>query len=275
MLGLTLALRLRQAGQEVTLYEAAPSLGGLAAAWQVGDVVWDRYYHVIMRSDIHLRRLLQELDLEQEIRWATTRTNFFSGEAMHPLNDAFDYLRLPALGPVDKARLAATILYAARIEDGRRLEAMTAEAWLSRLSGRDTYRRLWHPLLRAKLGDNANQASAAYIWSVIRRFYGARQGGIKRETFGYVPGGYHRILGKLAAKLTAEGAEVKTGAPVSRVQGGRNGIQIFTQDSTKQFDRVVMTCASPIALKTCEGLGALEKARHGAIKYQGIVRSLW
>ena len=39
MLGMTLAHRLRQQGKRVTLIEAAPQLGGLASAWQVGDVV--------------------------------------------------------------------------------------------------------------------------------------------------------------------------------------------------------------------------------------------
>ena len=63
MLGLALALRLAKAGQAVTLYESAPVLGGLASAWQLGDVEWDRHYHVTLLSDTVLRDMLQELDL--------------------------------------------------------------------------------------------------------------------------------------------------------------------------------------------------------------------
>ncbi|MEM9905330.1 MAG: FAD-dependent oxidoreductase, partial [Cyanobacteria bacterium P01_D01_bin.44] len=37
MLGMTLAHRLAQAGKQVTLFEAAPELGGLASAWQLGE----------------------------------------------------------------------------------------------------------------------------------------------------------------------------------------------------------------------------------------------
>jgi len=44
-LGMTLAHRLARHGQDVTLFEAAPALGGLASAWSLGDVVWDRHYH--------------------------------------------------------------------------------------------------------------------------------------------------------------------------------------------------------------------------------------
>lgn len=271
MLGLTLAHRLSQAGQKVTIYEAAPTLGGLASAWQVGEVVWDRYYHVIMQSDAKLRALLEELGLESEIRWRVTRTNFFTGRSMHPLNNAFDYLRLPALGAVDKARLAATILYASRIDDGRPLEKLSAKEWLTRLSGRSAYLKLWRPLLRAKLGANASKASAAYIWSVIRRFYGARQGSAKTEMFGYVPGGYQRIVARFAAKLEAAGVTLNTGSPVTEIAPVAGGIGVGTGAGGQIFDRVVNTCAAPIALRVCEGLSPEERARHAAIEYQGIV----
>ncbi|MEQ9609290.1 MAG: NAD(P)/FAD-dependent oxidoreductase [Kiloniellaceae bacterium] len=271
MLGLTLALRLHQAGQRVTVFEAAPSFGGLASAWRVGDVVWDRYYHVIMQTDARLRSLLAELGLERDIRWEVTRTNFYTGRSMHPLNNVFDYLRLPALGPLDKARLAATILYASRIEDGRPLEKLSAAAWLTRLSGEATYRNLWQPLLRSKLGSNESKASAAYIWSVIRRFYGARQGGMQKEMFGYVPGGYGRILETLLQRLEAAGVTLKANAPVTSVGPVPGGLAVKTGEGVQRFDRVVNTCAAPIALQACEGLSADERARLAAIEYQGIV----
>lgn len=271
MLGLTLALRLKQAGQDVTLMEAAPTLGGLASAWQVGDVVWDRYYHVIMLSDARLRALLEELDLEKEIHWSVTRTNFFTGTSMHPLNNSLDYIRLPVLGLIDKARLGATIIFGSRIEDGQHLEKLSAESWLSRWSGRTTYRNLWRPLLRSKLGGNYSKASAAYIWSVIRRFYAARRGGLKTEMFGYVPGGYGRILSTLASKLEAAGVVLETGKPVTSITSSDSGMEVTAGGESRIFDRVINTCASPIATRVCKGLSDEEKRQHEAILYQGIV----
>ncbi|MGA7227496.1 MAG: FAD-dependent oxidoreductase, partial [Acidimicrobiia bacterium] len=55
VLGSTIALRLAQSGEQVTLFEAAPELGGLASAWSLGDIVWDRHYHVTLLSDSHTR----------------------------------------------------------------------------------------------------------------------------------------------------------------------------------------------------------------------------
>ena len=271
MLGLALAHRLNQAGQKVTVLEAAPTLGGLASAWQVDDVTWDRYYHVIMLSDARLRSLLSELGLEEEIRWSVTRTNFFTGSSMHSLNNSVDYVRLPVLGLIDKARLAATIMLGSRIENGRPLEKLSAESWLTRWSGRTTYQNLWRPLLRSKLGSNYNKASAAYIWSVIRRFYAARRGGLKTEMFGYVPGGYRRILATLADKLRANGVVLETGVPVTSIEAVGTGIQVEAGGESRLFDRVVNTCAAPIATRVCAGLSAAEKQQHESILYQGIV----
>lgn len=271
MLGLTLAYRLVQAGHRVTVVEAAPDLGGLTSAWQVGDVTWDRYYHVTLLSDAHLRSLLADLKLEREISWGVTRTNFFDGETLYPLNNVFDYLRLPVLGPIDKARLALTILYGNRIENGVALERLPVADWLIRLSGRRTYNKLWLPLLRSKLGPNHAKVSAAYIWSVIRRFYGARRGGMQTEMFGYVPGGYGRIIATLRDRLEAEGVKFETGCPVSEVRGCGDGVRVRTANGSLTFDRATITFAAPLAAKLVPDLTESERSRLNAIDYQGVV----
>ncbi len=271
MLGLTLALRLRAGGHHVTLVESAAELGGLAAAWQVGAVEWDRYYHVIAGADTALCGLLAELGLESDVVWKTTRTNFFDGSVLRPLNNAFDYWRLPSLRLIDKARLAATILYAARITDGSALERLSAQVWLTRLGGERTWRGLWRPLLRAKLGANVDHASAAYIWSVIRRFYGAREGSMKTERFGYVAGGYRQVVGALAARLAGQGVDLRTGHPVTAVRREADAMAIVTGAQSVHCDRVILTCAAPIAAALCPDLGADECQALLRLRYQGIV----
>src|SRR5688572_31091586 len=111
MLGMTLAHRLAQRGQKVTLLEAAPQLGGLASAWRLGDVVWDRHYHVTLLSDRHLRALLSELGLEQEMTWVETRTGCYTDGTLHSVSNSLEFLRFPPLALIDKIRLGATILY--------------------------------------------------------------------------------------------------------------------------------------------------------------------
>src|SRR4029077_8868090 len=98
LLGLTLALRLRSHGYRVTLLEAADHVGGLADAWQLGDVTWDRHYHVTLLSDMHLRGLLRELGLDEQMRWVQTRTGFLVDGRLHSLSNVWEFLRFPPLG---------------------------------------------------------------------------------------------------------------------------------------------------------------------------------
>ena len=271
LLGLTLAHRLAQAGEDVTLLEAAPELGGLASAWQVGDVTWDRYYHVVMLSDSHLRRLLSELDLDAEINWKVTRSGFFTGSGLYHLNNAIDYLKFPALNLVDKLRLGLAIMYMARIKDGRPLESVPLADWLVRLSGRRVFEQIWRPLLAAKLGENYRKASASFIWSYARRFYAARQGGMKTEMFGYVPGGYARILERFARLLAEEGVRVQTGHPVERIRKTDGGLRVETRSASLMFDRVVVTSSAPLAATICPDLGEEERQRLNGVVYNGVI----
>jgi protoporphyrinogen oxidase len=272
LLGLTLALRLAQRGYRVTLLEAADHVGGLADAWQLGDVTWDRHYHVTLQSDQHLRSLLRELQLDQDLRWSQTRTGFFVDGQLYSLSSVWGFLRFPPLGIFDKLRLGWTIWYASRLQDWKKLEQVSVADWLVRHSGRRTFERIWLPLLKAKLGNAWQRTSAAFIWATIQRMYAARRTGAKREMFGYLPGGYARTLGVLRQKLVELGVEIRTSSPVERIleEDGRIDVILGAADQLT-FDRVVVTTPAPVAARICSGLGAAETNRLLDVEYVGIV----
>ncbi|MEW6744517.1 MAG: NAD(P)/FAD-dependent oxidoreductase [Planctomycetota bacterium] len=270
MLGMTLALRLAQAGERVTLFEAADELGGLASSWSLGDVVWDRHYHVTLRSDTHLRSLLKELDLEAEIRWAKTRTGFYVDAQLHSLSNMLEFLRFPVLSFPEKLRLAATIFHASHIRDWRPLERIPVVEWLGRWSGERVTEKIWVPLLRSKLGENYSRASAAFLWAIIARLHKARRQGLGEEMFGYVPGGYATVLSRFAARLTAIGVEIRTGHPVVSIERVANGVAVASGGNCSSFDEVVVTLPAPLCATVCRGLSATERAQLQAIRYQGI-----
>ena len=272
MLGLTIALRLVERGQDVTVVEAAPTLGGLASAWDLDGVVWDRHYHVTLLSDAHLRALLGELGLEDGMEWVETKTGYYGGEQLYPVSNTLEFLRLPALRMLDKLRLGGTIFYGSKIRNGRRLEGVLVDDWLRRWSGRHTFEVFWLPLLRAKLGENHRHASASFIWATIQRLYRARRSGLKKEMFGYVPGGYARITERFADELRSRGVELVLGERVREIKATDDGLHVVSADDTdRRFDRVVVTAAAPIASRLCPDLATHERATLDAVRYQGIV----
>jgi protoporphyrinogen oxidase len=271
MLGLSLAHKLAAPERDITVLEASDRFGGLADAWQLGPITWDRHYHVALLSDRNLGGLLDDLGLSDDMRWTTTKTDFYTDDTFHPLNNAVDYLRFPPLNLIEKARLAFTILYAAQIRNGVKLESIPVETWLVRLSGRRTYERIWKPLLRAKLGPNHKVVSASFIWSVINRFYGARRSGLKTEMFGTVKGGYARIIERLTGHLESRGVKLTTRAPVEAIRKVDGGFEVRTADGTALYDRVIVTAAGPLAARMCPDLAGEERARLENLRYQGVV----
>ncbi|MDJ0663419.1 MAG: NAD(P)/FAD-dependent oxidoreductase [Acidimicrobiia bacterium] len=273
ILGMELSRRLAAAGGQVTVYEAAPEPGGLAMTWPIAGTRWDRHYHVILPTDERLVGLIEDLGIHDDLAWERSSTGLFAGGTLYSVSTTAEFLRLPSLRLLDKIRLGVTMLYASRISNWRRLERISAEQWLSRWSGRRTYREFWRPLLRSKLGDNADLASAAFIWAIMKRLYRARTTGAKVEKLGFVRGGYGQILDALAASIGDAGVDLRTATRVESVKANAEGlVTVTTQDGDREhFDRVVMTTAAPAITSIVDDLSEDEREKLNGIVYQGII----
>jgi protoporphyrinogen oxidase len=309
-LGLTLALRLAESGAKVTVYESAPEIGGLASAWQIGDLTWDKHYHVTLLSDSFTRKVVEEIGLGDEFEWVETKTGFYTDGKLVSMSNTLEFLKFPPLGLISKFRLGGTIFYASRVKDWKALERISVEDWLTRLSGKRTFEKMWKPLLKAKLGEAYKETSAAFIWATIQRMYAARNSGLKKEMFGYVRGGYARVLERFGEHLREKGVEIRLNERVDKIENLENGqIEIFNAKTQRRkeeiypqintdghrlkigetvaiadkadkdqkpktkdrFDQVILTCPANVAAKIVPQLTEKEKAKLENVKYQGIV----
>ena len=309
-LGLTLALRLVEQGNQVTVYESSGEIGGLASAWQIGDCVWDKHYHVTLLSDAFTRKIVEEIGLAGEFEWVETKTGFYTDGKLVSMSNTLEFLRFPPLDLISKFRLGATIFYASKVKDWKALEKISVEDWLVRLSGKRTFEKMWKPLLKAKLGEAYKETSAAFIWATIQRMYAARNSGLKREMFGYVRGGYARVLERFGEYLKEKGVEIRLNSRIEKIEkingkivlnaecaenaenslnksakeyelsfGGfmpskeslKNSALSASSAFKNSFDSVILTCPSNIAAKIVPQLSDEEKAKLNNIKYQGIV----
>jgi protoporphyrinogen oxidase len=273
ILGMTLAHHLAKSGFNVSLFEASNDLGGLASSWQLNDITWDKFYHVILLSDTNTRELLRELNLEKDINWVETKTGFYTDGKLYSMSNSLEFLLFPPLGLIDKIRLGATIFFASKIKNWKKLEKVSVESWLQKWSGSNTFNKIWLPLLKAKLGDNYKNTSAAFIWATIQRMYSARREGLKKEMFGYVTeGGYSRILKEFYKVLIKDGVEIKTGHIVNKVYKSNEQINIdFNNGMRERFDKVILTMPSPVVEKVCPDLSSSERTKLKNIKYLGVV----
>ena len=273
MLGLTLALRMAKQGHDVTLLEAGPSLGGLASVWKLGDVMWDRHYHVTLMSDSRLLNLIEEIGLSDDLKWIETKTGFYTNGKLYSMSDTAEFLKFPPLNLIEKLRLGGTIFYASKIRNWKRLEKIKVADWLARWSGKGTFEKIWKPLLNAKLGESYNRTAASFIWAHISRMYKARRTGLKKEMFGYVTGGYRSIIARMGELLESLNVDIKVDHPISKIEKQTDGSFAveFNGRESQSFDRVIMTTPNSIMSRVCTDMSQDEKDRFDKVEYLGIV----
>lgn len=274
MMGLTTAWHLARAGVPVTVCEAEAEAGGLSGSTELlPGIRWDRYYHVILSTDDALLGLLDQIGLTPDVRFRETQTGFYTDGKLHSLSNTLDFLKFEPIGLLDKLRLGLGILYSSRIRDGRRLERQQAGRWLTHVFGKRNHDKLWAPLLRAKLGAAHEQASAAFIWAIINRYYGTRRSASKKELMGYVRGGYHTILGQLCRRIEEKGGRILTGDAVDEIRpapGG--GFDLAMRSGARlAFDRVVATVPSPELVRLWPGMPDAFRSKLLEVSYLDLV----
>ncbi len=273
IMGMTLTLRLVQKGFKVTIFESASKLGGLTGTIDMDGVVWDKFYHVILMSDLYTRRIIKEIGLEDQLKWVETKTGFYSDGKLYSMSNVFEFLRFPLINILDKFRLGLTIIAASLIKDGKRMEGIPVEKWLLKWSGKRVFEKIWSPLLKAKLGDHYKETSAFFIWATIQRMYAARRSGLKKEMFGYVSGGYDKVNAAFEEKLRSLGVTILTNTQIRSVEiSNVNGIRIQSaSNEIYEFDEVISTLPSDISTRIAPALISEEIERHRAIKYLGVI----
>lgn len=240
-LGLTLALRLSNSGYDVTVFESASEIGGLASVWQIGDVTWDKHYHVTLFSDFYTRKIVEKIGLKDEFEWVETKTGFYTDGELVSMSNTLEFLKFPPLDLISKFRLGGTIFYASRVKDWKALEKISVEDWLTKLSGKKTFEKIWKPLLKAKLGEAYKETSAAFIWATIQRMYAARNSGLKKEMFGYVRGGYANVLKRFAEVLEEKGVSIKLNSKVEKIeklQDGKISVKVAESDKVNSVGSI-------------------------------------
>jgi protoporphyrinogen oxidase len=257
VLGVTLALRLAQAGAEVTLIERAPDLGGLAGTMDFGGHQVDRFYHVLTPADANMMAMAEEVGLGDQIRFRPVRSGFYADGRLHDFNGIGDLLRFSPLGPVSRLRLGWFFAQCQLRGSYAGLEDLPLEAWLRRHCGRRGVERIWKPLLNSRFDGDPAGLPATYIWARTRRMSGTRgRGGGGGEEMGHIVGGHRRLIDAMVRRAREHGVETLTGAPVEGLATRGDGSTSTSRSSPCSPRRCDSCCPSATSGCCCPIRGA-------------------
>lgn len=233
--GLATARLFARARDDVTVLEAAPTLGGLVDGFEVDGHPLERYYHYVLPQETHVQGLLQELGLADDLEWFSGSIAILTGGRVWPFTTPLDLLRFRPLGLGDRLRAGVGALRLGRVRDWPSLDEVPAVDWLSELTSPAVTDVIWKPLLRAKFGPAAGAVPAAWMWARLDQRRRAHKG--TSERVGYLRGGFGRLLRALADDITSHGGTIRTGTPArglvveeGRVTGVSLGDEVLATD---------------------------------------------
>jgi protoporphyrinogen oxidase len=250
--GLSLAYDLSSAGRSVLVLESMSEVGGLAGTFEVGGQRLEKFYHHWFTHDVHVMRLIHDLDRSDRIRFRDTRTGVYYGNRFFKLSGPIDLLRFKPLSFRSRIRLGFLSIRVRFVRDWMKLENIGASDWLKVMAGEEVYRVVWEPLLRGKFGDLASEVSAVWMWNKLKLRGGSR-GNKGGEQLAYYQGGFGGLLDDIVDGIKRNGGNVLTDSRVTgvEVQNGKvTGVR--TNHGSYSAENVVVTTSLPIAADLLE-----------------------
>ena len=270
--GLTAALRLAQAGYDVTLWEKG-RLGGQAATFEVAGTRLEIFYHHLFQSDTSIVELANEIGVGDKLMWLPSNVGYFADGRIYPLNGALDLLRLGCIPFRDRVRLGIVTAYLQRVRNWKKYETVTAHEWLSRALGKRAYDKTLGAQLRAKFGTYYDKIPMVWFWGKIWLRTTSRRSPLDQERLGYFNGSFQVIVDALVDACEAAGVRLFRSG-LSRISQGEGSTWVAHDESdstSTHADVMLATVPSHIFQKLAPALPPSYVAKLDALVYEAAV----
>ena len=275
IMGLAAAYRARQLGHQVTILEADRVAGGMAAHFDFGGVSVERFYHFVCRADAPTFALMEELGIADKMRFVPAATAYFTHGKLYKWSTPWALLTFPHLSLISKFRYGLQMFLATKRSNWEKLDGMTARQWIEGGAGREAYDKLWRSLMELKFYEYAEDISAAWIWTRVKRI-GTSRRSLFQEELGYIEGGSETLVATLCEALENAGAHLHLGTPVQRVlseNGCVTGVVAGVDENAKTYpaDAVISTVPAPLVPQLVPELPEAAKSAYAGIANIGVV----
>lgn len=279
--GMAAAVELAARDIPVTVFEAAPALGGRARRVTVNDTALDNGLHILIGAYSETLHLIEKVSPGRDhfLRLPLTlnihkRFSLRAPKLPAPLHVAWALLTAKGISSTDK-RAAVGFMQAMKKRAYRLEQDCTVAALLEKNSQPfDLIEYLWSPLCIAALNTPLQRASAQVFLHVLRDSLGA---GRAASDLLLARMDLTALFPKPAADyVRARGGHVETGAAVERITQDGNGFAVQVHGQSRHFDQVICAVAAHHAAALLADIPALADTGKAitALQYEPI-HSVW
>ncbi|HVN16750.1 MAG TPA: NAD(P)/FAD-dependent oxidoreductase, partial [Anaerolineales bacterium] len=263
--GMAAAYDLRNAGHDITIFESADYVGGLASGFKEPNWDWsvEKFYHHWFQTDKYMLGLIDELGLKDKVIFPRPLTVVYDKGKFYPFDSIVKMALFPGLGfGLDKIRFGFVGLFLRLTNNWRTLEKVTADSWMLKYAGKNVYEKMWKPLLIGKFGPYYQDVNMAWMWARIKA---------RTTRLGTFEGGFQSFANLFAERLKQQGVEIRLKARVESIKREQAGLSLRSDAGTESFDKVLVTTSPNLLAKLCSNLpsdylkGLLELKSMGAV----------
>lgn len=263
--GMAAAYDLVKAGHQVTIYEAANQVGGLAAGFKQPNWDWwvEKFYHHWFASDKYILGLIEELGWSDRVLFPRPFTVVYHEGKFYPFDSILAALLFPGLGwGIDKIRFGLVGLYLRITNNWKPLEKSTVDAWMRKWAGKRVYESMWLPLIEGKFGPYAKNVNMAWLWARLHA---------RTTRLGTFVGGFQAFADEFAKRLKELGVEFKMETQVENILRKDKGLEFKVRGASEMYDQGLVTTSPSLLAKLAPGLpenylrGLLELKSMGAV----------
>jgi protoporphyrinogen oxidase len=270
-MGLAVAYQLARDGHQPVVFEADDRVGGMTACFDFGGLQIERYYHFHCISDSAFLQMLDELGISDKMRWVETKMGYWYQGRVQPWGNPVALLKFKGLSWVGKLRYGLHAFLSTKRDDWKPLDKEEASGWIKRWVGPEAWEVMWRRLFELKFYNYADNLSAAWIWSRVRRI-GRSRYSLMREKLGYLEGGSSTLLNAMKADIEARGGRFFLGTPVSRVLIADGKVQGLVSGEVRHiFDKVISTVPLPYVPRLMPDLPPAIQDQFRALKNIAVV----
>ena len=267
--GLAAAYDLTKAGHNITLFEAAPNVGGLAAGFKAPHWDWslEKFYHHWFQTDKSVLGLIDELGWRDQVVFPRPYTVIYWEGKFHPFDSLFTNIPLFLVRHFslpDVVRFGLVGAYLRFSPWWQPLEKETADAWMRRWCGQRVYETLWKPMLVSKFGeDNLQVVNMAWLWARLHS---------RTTRLGTFVGGFQAFMDKLADVIKKQGGQIWLNSQVTGIKKNADGgFNVETASAGATFDAVISTSSPALMAGLAPDLPAEYAESLRALKSMGAV----
>jgi protoporphyrinogen oxidase len=270
-MGLAAAQRAVSLGHEVDLIEADRKVGGMAAHFDFSGISIERFYHFVCKSDLPTFALMNELGIADKMCWVNTSMAYYTQGKVHKWGDPISLLMFPHLTLIEKFRTGLQMFATTRSRNFDRIEHMTSRQWIERGSGKSVYNKLWKRLQELKFYEFADDVSASWIATRIKRIGNSRRS-LFQEQLGYIEGGSETLVEAIADDIRRKGGKIHLQTPAEHVLVDRGRVSAVRAGGRSfAADAVISTVPIPLVNGLIPDLPKDWQERYASIRNIGVV----